>query len=154
VKAEDQYLKSVLWSDDDSMYVGYCPTLFPWAGSVTSRLRKKLIASCARSCVRKWSNCVRLVKKCLLPALDQCGKPYWPEPLRTTARPRLRSSILPPSTGFTSLSGSLGMRAPPRALNGGVSVFLRSAPCLLYRIISKSYKIRLAPLSESDYCIL
>jgi hypothetical protein len=32
MKAEDQYLKFVLWSDEDSLYVGYCPDLFPWGG--------------------------------------------------------------------------------------------------------------------------
>lgn len=32
MKAEDQYLKFVRWSDDDGAYVGYCPDLFPWGG--------------------------------------------------------------------------------------------------------------------------
>ena len=32
MKAEDQYLKFVLWNDEDSVYVGYCPDLFPWGG--------------------------------------------------------------------------------------------------------------------------
>jgi hypothetical protein len=32
MKAEDQYLKFVRWSDDDKAYVGYCPDLFPWGG--------------------------------------------------------------------------------------------------------------------------
>ena len=32
MKAEDQYLKFVRWSDEDSLYVGYCPDLFPWGG--------------------------------------------------------------------------------------------------------------------------
>jgi hypothetical protein len=32
MKAEDRYLKFVLWSDDDRAYVGYCPDLFPWGG--------------------------------------------------------------------------------------------------------------------------
>jgi hypothetical protein len=32
MKAEDQYLKFVLWNDEDSLYVGYCPDLFPWGG--------------------------------------------------------------------------------------------------------------------------
>jgi predicted RNase H-like HicB family nuclease len=30
--AEDQYLKFVRWSEDDSVYVGFCPDLFPWGG--------------------------------------------------------------------------------------------------------------------------
>ena len=32
MKAQDQYLKFVLWSDEDNLYVGYCPDLFPWGG--------------------------------------------------------------------------------------------------------------------------
>ena len=34
MKAEDQYLKFVRWSDEDEEYVGYCPDLFPWGGVV------------------------------------------------------------------------------------------------------------------------
>ena len=32
MKVEDQYLKFVQWSDEDQLYVGYCPDLFPWGG--------------------------------------------------------------------------------------------------------------------------
>lgn len=32
MKTEDQYLKFVRFSDEDSLYVGYCPDLFPWGG--------------------------------------------------------------------------------------------------------------------------
>lgn len=32
MKAEDQYLKFVRWEDEDQLYVGYCPDLFPWGG--------------------------------------------------------------------------------------------------------------------------
>lgn len=32
MKAEDGYLKFVRWSDEDAVYVGYCPDLFPWGG--------------------------------------------------------------------------------------------------------------------------
>ena len=32
MKAGDQYLKFVRWEDDDGLYVGYCPDLFPWGG--------------------------------------------------------------------------------------------------------------------------
>jgi hypothetical protein len=32
MKIEDRYLKFVRWSDDDQVYVGYCPDLFPWGG--------------------------------------------------------------------------------------------------------------------------
>jgi hypothetical protein len=32
MKIEDRYLKFVRWSDEDQVYVGYCPDLFPWGG--------------------------------------------------------------------------------------------------------------------------
>jgi predicted RNase H-like HicB family nuclease len=32
VKSEDRYLKFVRWSEEDQVYVGYCPDLFPWGG--------------------------------------------------------------------------------------------------------------------------
>ena len=32
MKPEDRYLKFVRWSDEDALYVGYCPDLFPWGG--------------------------------------------------------------------------------------------------------------------------
>jgi predicted RNase H-like HicB family nuclease len=32
MKLEDQYLKFVRWSEEDRLYVGYCPDLFPWGG--------------------------------------------------------------------------------------------------------------------------
>ncbi|HSU55705.1 MAG TPA: hypothetical protein VLT36_16735 [Candidatus Dormibacteraeota bacterium] len=32
MKAEDRYLKFIRWEEDDGMYVGYCPDLFPWGG--------------------------------------------------------------------------------------------------------------------------
>lgn len=32
MKAEDQYLKFVRWSDEDDAYIGFCPDLFPWGG--------------------------------------------------------------------------------------------------------------------------
>ena len=32
MKAEDQYLKFVRWSDEDAAYIGFCPDLFPWGG--------------------------------------------------------------------------------------------------------------------------
>lgn len=32
MKLEENYLKFVRWSDEDSVYVGYCPELFPWGG--------------------------------------------------------------------------------------------------------------------------
>ena len=32
MRAEDQYLKFVRWSEEDHLYVGFCPDLFPWGG--------------------------------------------------------------------------------------------------------------------------
>jgi hypothetical protein len=32
MKTEDRYLKFVRWSDEDGVYIGYCPDLFPWGG--------------------------------------------------------------------------------------------------------------------------
>jgi predicted RNase H-like HicB family nuclease len=32
MKLEDQYLKFVRWNEEDHLYVGYCPDLFPWGG--------------------------------------------------------------------------------------------------------------------------
>jgi hypothetical protein len=32
MKTEAQYLKFVRWEEEDGLYVGYCPDLFPWGG--------------------------------------------------------------------------------------------------------------------------
>jgi predicted RNase H-like HicB family nuclease len=32
MNATDRYLKFVRWSEEDRLYVGYCPDLFPWGG--------------------------------------------------------------------------------------------------------------------------
>jgi predicted RNase H-like HicB family nuclease len=32
MKDRDQYLKFVRWEEEDQLYVGYCPDLFPWGG--------------------------------------------------------------------------------------------------------------------------
>jgi len=32
MKTADQYLRFVRWSEEDQLYVGYCPDLFPWGG--------------------------------------------------------------------------------------------------------------------------
>jgi len=32
MKAQDQYFKFVRWEEEDGVYVGYCPDLFPWGG--------------------------------------------------------------------------------------------------------------------------
>lgn len=33
MKAQDQFLKFVRWEEADSLYVGYCPDLFPFGGA-------------------------------------------------------------------------------------------------------------------------
>ena len=32
MKTQDRYLMFVQWSEEDRVYVGYCPDLFPWGG--------------------------------------------------------------------------------------------------------------------------
>ncbi len=32
MKDQDRYLKFVRWSEEDGLYVGFCPDLFPWGG--------------------------------------------------------------------------------------------------------------------------
>jgi hypothetical protein len=32
MKPQDRYVKFVLWSDEDEVYIGYCPDLFPLGG--------------------------------------------------------------------------------------------------------------------------
>lgn len=32
MRAEDEYLKFVRWSEEDAAYIGFCPDLFPWGG--------------------------------------------------------------------------------------------------------------------------
>jgi len=32
MKPQDQYLQFVRWEDEDGLYVGYCPDLFPYGG--------------------------------------------------------------------------------------------------------------------------
>ena len=37
MKVEDKYLKFVRWEEQDQLYVGYCPDLFPWGGVCHAR---------------------------------------------------------------------------------------------------------------------
>jgi len=32
MNTSDRYLKYIQWNEQDSLYVGYCPDLFPWGG--------------------------------------------------------------------------------------------------------------------------
>ena len=43
MKTEDQYLRFVRWNEEDKIYVGYCPDLFPWGGVCHWRKRRVCI---------------------------------------------------------------------------------------------------------------
>lgn len=44
MKTEDQYLRFVRWSEEDQLYVGYCPDLFPWGGVCHGATEEKTYA--------------------------------------------------------------------------------------------------------------
>lgn len=44
MKTEDQYLKFVRWNEEDQLYVGYCPDLFPWGGVCHADTEEKAYA--------------------------------------------------------------------------------------------------------------
>ena len=44
MKSEDRYLKFVRWSDEDTLYIGYCPDLFPWGGVCHGATEEKTYA--------------------------------------------------------------------------------------------------------------
>ena len=77
MKTEDRYLKFVRWSEEDSLYVGYCPDLFPWGGvchATTEGEAYRLLGELVREEVEE---------------LAQAGKPL-PEP---ATRP-MREAVL------------------------------------------------------------
>ena len=41
MKIENQYLKFVRWEDEDGLYVGYCPDLFPWGAICHGRTEEE-----------------------------------------------------------------------------------------------------------------
>ncbi|HKW31173.1 MAG TPA: pilus assembly protein HicB [Verrucomicrobiae bacterium] len=41
MNATDRYLKFVRWSEQDGLYVGYCPDLFPWGGVCHGKSEKE-----------------------------------------------------------------------------------------------------------------
>ncbi len=41
MKVQDQYLKFVRWENEDGLYVGYCPDLFPWGGVCHGRTEEE-----------------------------------------------------------------------------------------------------------------
>ena len=41
MKTEDQYLMFVCWSEEDSLYLGYCPDLFPYGAACHSESRQE-----------------------------------------------------------------------------------------------------------------
>lgn len=44
MKTEDQYLKYVRWEQEDRLYVGYCPDLFPFGGVCHGKTEKEAYA--------------------------------------------------------------------------------------------------------------
>jgi hypothetical protein len=56
MKTEDQYLKFVRWNEEDNLYVGYCPDLFPWGVFAMARMKKPPITNCVCSFAKKWGN--------------------------------------------------------------------------------------------------
>lgn len=44
MKTEDRYLKFVRWNEEDGVYVGYCPDLFPWGGVCHAATEEKAYA--------------------------------------------------------------------------------------------------------------
>lgn len=49
MKAQDRYLKFVRWEEEDGLYVGYCPDLFPWGGVCHADTeREAYLELCAR----------------------------------------------------------------------------------------------------------
>src|SRR5437899_1338605 len=48
MKPEDHYLKFVRWSEQDALYDGYCPDLFPWGGVCHSKREQDAYAELSR----------------------------------------------------------------------------------------------------------
>jgi predicted RNase H-like HicB family nuclease len=48
MKAEDRFLKFVLWSDEDNAYIGFCPDLFPWGGVCHGKTEEETYAQLCR----------------------------------------------------------------------------------------------------------
>ena len=44
MKPQDQYLKFIRWEEQDKLYVGYCPDLFPWGGVCHGQTEKQAFA--------------------------------------------------------------------------------------------------------------
>ena len=53
MNATDRYLKYVRWSDDDGLYVGYCPDLFPWGGVCHGKSEKETYLQLVEPVARK-----------------------------------------------------------------------------------------------------
>lgn len=44
MKPADRYLKFVRWSEEDGLYVGYCPDLFSWGGVCHGKSKEETFA--------------------------------------------------------------------------------------------------------------
>lgn len=81
MKSENKYLKFVLWSDDDQVFVGYAPIFSAPAASVIPTRRKNATESFAISFARKstiWSGAASLFR---LRVRVRCAKRFPPSAL-------------------------------------------------------------------------
>ncbi len=64
MKPEDQYLKFVRWEEEDQVYIGYCPDLFPWGGVCHAASEEAAYPHFGLWCTRRWRTCSRPGKVC------------------------------------------------------------------------------------------
>ena len=75
MKPEDQYLKFVRWNEEDKLYVGYCPDLFPWGGVCHGDNEEKTYHQLCELVREEVAWCGRMEKTCPFPVHVQCAKP-------------------------------------------------------------------------------
>ena len=75
MKSEYKYLKFVRWEEDDRLYVGYCPYLFPWGGVCHAKSEDNAFRQ-LRELVQEEVQELQLAGKELHPSvLGRCAKP-------------------------------------------------------------------------------
>ena len=104
MKEQDQYLKFVQWEEDDGLYVGYCPDLFPWGASAMPRRNRKPTSNCVDSCGTKSNSCGEIPGNCPNQAQGLCatrflhsyGVRFWPprQANRLNQRPSADAQVL------------------------------------------------------------
>jgi predicted RNase H-like HicB family nuclease len=55
MKAQDHYLKFVRWEEADSLYVGYCPDLFPWGGVCHGKTEEEAYRALCEEIQQRWN---------------------------------------------------------------------------------------------------